>query len=69
MQPHYRLTGRTVELIVEVATLIRTSQVVPQYLFAAGGALALLFIVIVTGNDPVADGPGGCVTVPSSQSP
>jgi hypothetical protein len=36
---------------------------------AAGGALALLFIVIVTGNDPVADGPGGCVTVPSGQSP
>lgn len=30
---------------------------------AAGGALALLFIAIVTGNDPVADGFGGCVTV------
>lgn len=30
---------------------------------AAGGALALLFSVIVTGNDPVADGFGGCVTV------
>ena len=35
----------------------------------AGGALALLFIVIVTGNDPIADGPGGCVTVPSGMSP
>ncbi|HEX7330909.1 MAG TPA: hypothetical protein VF290_05370 [Pyrinomonadaceae bacterium] len=35
---------------------------------AAGGALALLFIAIVTGNDPVADGPGGCVTVPSGRS-
>ena len=30
---------------------------------AAGGALALLFIAIVTGNDPVADDFGGCVTV------
>lgn len=30
---------------------------------AAGGALALLFIVIVTGNDPVVDDFGGCVTV------
>lgn len=38
-------------------------------IIAAGGALALLFIVIVTGNDPVADGPGGCVTVPSGRSP
>lgn len=36
---------------------------------AAGGVLALLFTIIVTGNDPVADGPGGCVTVPSGQSP
>jgi hypothetical protein len=35
----------------------------------AGGALALLFIVIVTGADPVADGPGGCVIVPSGMSP
>ena len=30
---------------------------------AVGGALALLFTVIVTGNHPVADGFGGCVTV------
>lgn len=30
---------------------------------AAGGALALLFIVIVTGNGPVRDDFGGCVTV------
>ncbi len=30
---------------------------------AAGGALALLFIVIVTGNEPVVDDFGGCVTV------
>jgi hypothetical protein len=30
---------------------------------AAGGALAILFIAIVTGNDPVTDGFGGCVTV------
>jgi hypothetical protein len=36
---------------------------------AAGGALALLFVLIVTGDDPVADGPGGCVIVPSGQSP
>jgi len=35
---------------------------------AVGGALALLFI-IVTGNDPVADGPGGCVIAPSGESP
>lgn len=35
---------------------------------AAGGALALLFIVI-TGNDPVRDGPGGCVIAPSGESP
>jgi hypothetical protein len=38
-------------------------------LIAAGGGLALLFIAIVTGNDPVADGPGGCVIVPSGESP
>lgn len=30
---------------------------------AAGGALALLFTVIVTGNDPVVGDFGGCVTV------
>jgi hypothetical protein len=30
---------------------------------AAGGALAFLFIVIVTGNAPVVDDFGGCVTV------
>jgi len=30
---------------------------------AAGGALAILFTVIVTGNHPVVDGFGGCVTV------
>ena len=30
---------------------------------AVGGALALLFTVIVTGNHPLADGFGGCVTV------
>jgi hypothetical protein len=30
---------------------------------AAGGALAILFIAIVTGNDPVVDDFGGCVTV------
>lgn len=36
---------------------------------AAGGGLALLLIAIITGNDPVADGPGGCVTVPSGRSP
>lgn len=30
---------------------------------AAGGALAILFIAIVTGKDPVANGFGGCVTV------
>lgn len=29
----------------------------------AGGALALFFIVIVSGNDPVVDNFGGCVTV------
>ncbi len=36
---------------------------------AAGSVLALLFIVIVSGNDPIPDGPGGCVTVPSGRSP
>ncbi|HKR11603.1 MAG TPA: hypothetical protein VJT15_06085 [Pyrinomonadaceae bacterium] len=36
---------------------------------AAGGGFALLFIAIITGNDPVADGPGGCVIVPSGESP
>lgn len=35
---------------------------------AAGGALALI-IAIITGDDPVADGPGGCVIAPSGQSP
>lgn len=30
---------------------------------AAGGALAILFIALVTGTDPVADDFGGCVTV------
>lgn len=37
-------------------------------IIAAGGALALV-IAILTGDDPVADGPGGCVIVPSGQSP
>ena len=36
---------------------------------AAGGALALLLVMIVSGDDPVADGPGGCVIVPSGESP
>lgn len=36
---------------------------------AAGGALAVLLIAILTGNDPVADGPGGCVIAPSGTSP
>lgn len=35
---------------------------------AAGGALALI-IAILTGDDPAADGPGGCVIAPSGQSP
>src|SRR5678815_4899386 len=38
-------------------------------IIAAGGALAFLFIAVVTGNDPVADGPGGCVIAPSGESP
>ena len=38
-------------------------------IIAAGGALALLFALIVTGDDPVADGPGGCVIIPSGVPP
>jgi anaerobic glycerol-3-phosphate dehydrogenase len=37
-------------------------------IIAAGGVLALV-LAILTGDDPVADGPGGCVVVPSGLSP
>jgi ferric-dicitrate binding protein FerR (iron transport regulator) len=37
-------------------------------IIAAGGVLALV-LAILTGDDPVADGPGGCVVAPSGLSP
>ena len=36
---------------------------------AAGGSLALLFMAIVIGSDPVTDGPGGCVILSSGRTP